>query len=227
MRKLNYYEISYSVDKKVTGSKDSQIINFIDPENNNPERMSTYSYVGLDHINPNLDFSKFKADGKAIMTDVLSSNFFSSYLIISERFKNFLEEFDLSNIRFLEITVTKNNEKYTYYIVSCIEDVEIVNFSQSTFIGDNSSPALRKGGDVIKTDSYDDYSKKATDIWYEKGFGFVLVPIKVALNYNSDMVKFPLGTGLLTSEKVKEKIEKEKLTGVVIQKSDIEFFLND
>ena len=96
---------------------------------------------------------------------------------ISERFKNFLEEFDLSNIRFLEITVTKNNEKYTYYIVSCIEDIEIVNFSQSTFIGDNSSPALRKGGDVIKTDSYDDYSKKATDIWYEKGFGFVLVPI--------------------------------------------------
>ena len=76
MRKLNYYEISYSVDKKVTGSKDSQIINFIDSENNNPERMSTYSYVGLDHINPNLDFSKFKADGKAIMTDVLSSNFY-------------------------------------------------------------------------------------------------------------------------------------------------------
>ena len=225
MKKVNYYKISYSVDKKITGTKDSQIINFIDPENNSVERTKNYSYIGLNHIDSSLDFTKFKADDKAKRTDILSSNFFSSYYIISKKFKKIIEDFTFHNIIFLDSVVTFKNSKYDYFILSIIETIDIINFSKSTFILDRLSPALRFGGDIIEVTSNDDYSLKSSKIWDEKGFSYGLIPTKIILNYMSDLVKLPFGITLM-SEKLKQKIEEEKLTGVVFEEIDIEFYLN-
>ncbi len=224
MKKVSYYKISPSVDKKITGTKESQIINFIDPENNSVERTKIYSYIGLDHINTSLDFTKFKADDKAKVTDILSSNFFSSYYIISEKFKKIIEHFTFHNIIFLDSVVTFKTEKYNYFILSIIETIDIVNFSKSTFIVDDLSPALRFGGDIIEVTSNEDYILKSSKIWKEKGFGYGLIPTKIVLNYMSDLVKFPFGMTLI-SEDLKQKIEEEKLTGVVFEETDIEFYL--
>ena len=225
MKKVNYYKISYSVDKKITGTKDSQIINFIDPENNSVERTKNYSYIGLNHIDSSLDFTKFKADDKAKRTDILSSNFFSSYYIISKKFKKIIEDFTFHNIIFLDSVVTFKNSKYDYFILSIIETIDIINFSKSTFILDRLSPALRFGGDIIEVTSNDDYSLKSSKIWDEKGFSYGLIPTKIILNYMSDLVKLPFGITLI-SEELKQKIEEEKLTGVVFEETDIEFYLN-
>lgn len=225
MKKVNYYRINYSVDKKITGTKDSQIINFIDPENNSVERTKNYSYIGLNHIDSSLDFTKFKTDDKAKKTDILSSNFFSSYHIISEKFKKIIEHFTFHNIIFLDSVVTFKNDKYNYFILSIIETIDIVNFSKSTFILDRFSPALRFGGDIIEVTSNDDYSLKSSKIWDEKGFGYGLIPTKIILNYMSDLVKLPFGITII-SENLKQKIEEEKLTGIVFEETDIEFYLD-
>lgn len=226
MKKVNYYKINHSVDKKITGTKESQIINFIDPENNSVERTKNYSYVGLDHIDTSMDFTKFKADDRAKVTDILSSNFFSSYYIISEKFKKIIEDLTFHNIIFLDSVVTFKTEKYNYFILSIIETIDIVNFSKSTFIVDRFSPALRFGGDIIEVTSNEDYSLKSSEIWKEKGFGYGLIPTKIVLNYMSDLVKFPFGMTLI-SENLKQKIEEEKLTGVQFEETDIEFYLNE
>lgn len=225
MKKVNYYKLNYSVDKKITGTKDSQIIDFIDPENNSVERTKNYSYIGLNHINSSIDFTKFKADDKAKVTDILSSNFFSSYYMVSEKFKKIIEDFTFHNIIFLDSEVTFKNEKYHYSILSMIETIDIVNFAESTFIMDRLSPALRSGGEIIEITSNEDYSSKSSEIWSEKGFGYGLIPQKIVLNYKSDFVKFPFGITLL-SEDLKQKIEEEKLKSVVFEKSDIEFYLD-
>lgn len=226
MKKVNYYKIDYSVDSKITGTNGSQIINFIDTENNSVERTNKYSYLGLNHINPDIDFTKFKADDKAKMTDILSSDFFSSYYIISEKFKKTIEKFTFHNIIFLESIITLKNEKYIYFIVSIIETVDIVNFLKTTFITDRLSPALRKGGEVTRVNSNDDYSLKSSQIWNEKGFGYGLIPTKVVLNFMSDFVKLPFGITII-SERLKQKIEKEKLTGVVFEEINIEFYIEE
>ena len=226
MKKVKYYQISYSVDKKVTGTKESQIINFIDPENNSTERTKLYSYLGLDHINDTLDFTKFKIENDAKLTDIMSSNFFSSYLFISSHFREILNDFVLSNIKLIEVLLTKKDEHFKYYIVSNIETTDIIDFKESTFIGDKSSPALRIGGEIIKTDTYEDYCKKNSEIWNEKGFGFILVPQKIILNYYSDLVKFPFDNVLYISEMLKKKIEDASLTGIVLEESDIDFFIS-
>lgn len=226
MKKVNYYKIDYSVDSKITGTNGSQIINFIDTENNSVERTNKYSYLGLNHINPDIDFTKFKADDKAKMTDILSSDFFSSYYIISEKFKEIIEKFTFHNIIFLESIITLKNEKYIYFIVSIIETVDIVNFLKTTFITDRLSSALRKGGEVTQVNSNDDYSLKSSQIWNEKGFGYGLIPTKVVLNFMSDFVKLPFGITII-SERLKQKIEKEKLTGVVFEETDIEFYIEE
>lgn len=226
MKKVNYYKINYSVDKKITGTKDSQIINFIDPENNSVERTKKYSYIGLDHIDSSLDFTKFKADDKAKVTDILSSNFFSSYYIISEKFKKIIEDFTFHNVHFLDSVVTFKNNKHNYCILSIVETIDIVDFSKSTFILDRLSPALRFGGDIVEVTSNEDYSLKSAEIWDDKGFGYGLIPTKVVLNYMSDLVKFPFGITLI-SEELKQKVEEEKLTGIVFEKTDNEFYLKD
>ncbi|UUC47167.1 imm11 family protein [Flavobacterium cerinum] len=226
MKKVNYYKINYSVDKKITGAKDSQIINFIDPENNSVERTKKYSYIGLDHVDSSLDFTKFKADDKAKVTDILSSNFFSSYYIISEKFKKIIEDFTFHNVRFLDSVVTFKNNKYNYFILSIIERIDIVDFSKSTLILDRVSPMLRFGGDIIEVTSSEDYSLKSAKIWDEKGFGYGLIPTQIVLNYRSDLVKLPFGITLI-SEELKQKIEEEKLTGIVFEKTESEFYLKD
>lgn len=223
VKKVNYYKLNYSVDKKITGTKDSQIIDFIDPENNSVERTKNYSYIGLNHINSSIDFTKFKADDKAKVTDILSSNFFSSYYMVSEKFKKIIEDFTFHNIIFLDSEVTFKNEKYHYSILSMIETIDIVNFAESTFIMDRLSPALRSGGAIIEVASNEDYSSKSSEIWNKKGFGYGLIPKKIVINYSSGFVKFPFGITLL-SEELKQKIEKEKLTGVVFEETEIEFY---
>lgn len=121
--------------------------------------------------------------------------------------------------------VAFKNEKYHYSILSMIETIDIVNFAESTFIMDRLSPALRSGGEIIEIASNEDYSSKSSEIWNEKGFGYGLIPQKIILNYKSDFVKFPFGMTLL-SEELKQKIEEEKLTSVVFEKLDIEFYLD-
>ncbi len=225
MEKVNYYKMNYSVDKKITGTREAQIINFIDPENNSPERTKNYSYIGLNHIDSSMDFTKFKADEKAKVTDILSSNFFSSYYMISGKFKKIIEDFTFHHIIFLDSIVTFRNERYPYFILSVIETIDIVNFPKSTFIADRLSPALRSGGDIVAVTSNNDYVLKSSQVWNEKGFGYSLIPTKIVLNYRSDLVKFPFGMTLI-SEKLKQKIEEEKLTGIVFEETDIEFYID-
>lgn len=82
------------------------------------------------------------------------------------------------------------------------------------------------GGEEISVLSFEDYKEKGRLLRDEKGFAFELISVKVVLNYSSDMLQFPFSGLKYVSEKLKQKIEEEKLTGVVFEETDIEFYLD-
>lgn len=86
---------------------------------------------------------------------------------------------------------------------------------------------MRIGGEKISVLSFEDYKEKGRLLRIEKGFAFELIPVELKLNYSSDMLQFPFSGLKYVSEKLKQKIEEEKLTGVEFEETDIEFYLEE
>jgi len=229
MKKIKFYKISYSIDPQITGQlprhSDSQINGFIDPENNSVERTDQYQYKGLTYIPEGIDMHKFKADHNAKITDLMSSLFFASQgFFVSNKFNEILKSLITSNIRAYGATVFFHESPLDYYFLDFTRTSDIVDFNRSTFVADHSAPAMRSGGEKVSVLSFEDYKEKGRLLRKEQGFAFELIPVTLALNYPSDMLQFPFSGLKYVSEKLRQKIEEEKLTGIVFEETDIEFF---
>lgn len=229
MKKVNYYKISYSIDQKIIGQLpehlDSQINGFIDPENNNVERTDKYQYKGLTYIPEGIDMHKFKADDNAKITDFMSSLFFASQgFFVSNKFNELLKLFITCNIRTYEATVSFHENLLNYHFLDFIRTLDIIDFNSSKFVADHSVSVMRKGGEKISILSFEEYKEKGRLLRKEKGFAFELIPVALTLNYHSDMLQFPFSGLKYVSENLRQKIEKEKLTGMVFEETDIEFY---
>lgn len=230
MKKVKFYKISYSVDPAITGRlpeySNSQINGFIDPENNSSERTDQYQYKGLTYIPEGTDLHKFKADGNAKITDFMSSLFFASQgFFVSNAFHEILTSFITSNVKVYETTVSVHEKPLNYYFLDFTRTSDIVDFTQSIFIADHSAPSMRTGGEKVTVLSFEDYKEKGRLLRKEKGFAFELIPVKLALNYSSDMLQFPFSGLKYVSERLRLQIEEKQLTGIVFEESDIDFYL--
>lgn len=231
MEKIKFYKINYSINPKIVGKlpkySDSQINGFIDPENNSVERTDKYQHKGLTYIPEGIDMHKFKADDNAKITDLMSSLFFASQgFFVSNQLNEILNSFILSNVKVYDATIFFKESILKYHFLDFIRTYDIVDFSNSKFIGDHSSPLMRIGGGEISVLSFEDYKEKGRLLRNEKGFVFEIIPVKLVLNYSSDMLQFPFSGLKYVSEHLKQKIEEEKLTGVEFEDTNIEFYLN-
>lgn len=229
MKKIKFYKISYSINPKIVGQLSSypntQINGFIDPGNNSTERTDKYQYNGLTYIPEGVDMHKFETDRNARITDIMSSLFFASQgFFISSKLNEILNSFILSNVKVYETTVFHKKSILNYYFLDFIRTYDIVNFKDSIFVGDHSVPTMRSGGEEISVLSFEDYKEKGRLLRKEKGFAFELIPVKLSLNYSSDMLQFPFSGLKYVSEQLKQKIEEEKLTGIEFEETEIEFY---
>ena len=231
MEKIKFYELSYSLDPAEIGTpvqiRNVQIVDFVDPEHNSEQRTNTYQYRGWGHVDPTLDLTKFQVDKEAKMTDLLSSIYFQTKgFFISEKARKILESFTLTNVKFFDSQVTHRSQTFDYSFLSFVKSPELVDFSKSTFIGDKREHLLRVGGPEIKVESYEEYKAKSFEIYHKKGFGFELVPIKLALKEKTDLFQPHFDVAKFASQDLKDRIEQEKLTGFTFKEIDIEFFLS-
>lgn len=231
MKKIKYYTISYSLNPNMIGdlSKErfSQINNFIDPWNNSETRTDKYQYFGFEHINPNeIDMHKFKLDSYAHMTDMLSSLYLNSQgFFISIRLKDSLAGFNLTNSKILSCTINFKSKDYEYYFLSFIPSADLICFKDSLFIEDKRALLLRTGGKEILVKSYSDYLNKGKEIRKSKGFSFTLIPKLIGLNKRSDFFELPFSKQKYVSKRLKDQLERNKLTGAEFEESKIDFFL--
>ena len=181
----------------------------------------------MTYIPEGIDMHKFKADDNAKITDLMSSLFFASQgFFVSNQLNEILNSFILSNVKVYDTSIFFKESVLKYQFLDFIRTSDIVDFSNTKFIGDHSSPLMRIGGEKISVLSFEDYKEKGRLLRNEKGVAFELIPVRVVLNYSSDMLQFPFSGLKYVSEKFKQKIEEEKLTGVVFEDTDIEFYLD-
>ena len=231
MKKIEYFSINYSLDPKVIGENlpplnDSQLNQFVDPENNSEERTKRYQFIGHGHIPGEIDLEILKMDDNAIATDVLNSSFFNGQgLFVSEEFYHFLEGYDWGDIKAFRSRIVHLDHIKTYYFLSFARSIDCISFEKSNFIADKKLKPLREGGNDVEINSYDQYISYGRELRKEKGFSFAIIPITLALTKPIDILQLPFDTTKLVSERLKYEIEKRGYTGVVFEQVDIEFFL--
>ncbi len=162
---------------------------------------------------------------KAKLTTYLDTNFINSNIFLV--FKNYFIDF-LTNLKVHEyqswfIKVHHKNEvlyDYSLFRISNSSDNEFVNYTKSEFLigklGDWEDPSIRK---AVKVESYENY-KSLIDVLQSSEDGSQIRCNKLVLNLskcNVDMfrlIKNPILTGYIVSEKLKNSIEEKHYTGM-------------
>ncbi|WP_299769047.1 hypothetical protein [uncultured Dokdonia sp.] len=228
MNKINFYKLKYSIDLKIVGNiynteLNYQIEEFIDNKNNDKERFDLYRGGDSDHINSNIDMTVFKAHNNAIMTDLMSSSFFrQNGYFISNRFAELLKEFNIEESKLLDCTITNKQKKYSYKFLSIIATSKNINIENSTFrvIEDTAyNPVIKENN--IKFNSLGDLADKTRETYFETNGEFKLEPIRVILNRSTDLFQSELDYTTLISERLKNKIEYEGLTGFDFERAKL------
>lgn len=94
---------------------------------------------------------------------------------------------------------------------------------KSTFVEHND--IIEKTGEIISVEDFEDYKLKFRKLYDEKEekgeVGWGLRPTILKINEYFDMTP-AFGIGLICNEKVKNAIEKNKLTGFIFEQLEIE-----
>jgi hypothetical protein len=176
-------------------------------------------YQKFPDYEPNLDY--FVLHGKAKLSDLLSVAVVHGGFLISEKFQNVLEPFNLAPHKFYPARVYFRKQFYRYYWMHIICDLsDQVDYSKSTFFvyhnysknlgytNVTSKEELNKKREKIETDN----PGKTVTIWAEK------IHLNNAFDHSLDL--FDIGnfdSNYYISEQLKNKIISEKITGCDIQ----------
>jgi len=223
MKKIPIYEIIYTIEKKVTGVDDRQILDFIDPENDSPERYDKYQEIYFDFIGDDFDLGKFNGDKKAKPTDMLSSNFLTtSGFFISQAFSKLLEGFIICNARYRDVYIKGLSEKKEYRFLN-LSVCPNIDFKQSSFVIKVNN--AEKDQEEIKLSSLDDFKSKLNKLRSKNGFGYRIQPQKLVLKQKYDLFRYEISGRFLISAELKNALEKSDLKGYKIKPFDLEVFI--
>ena len=128
---MRYFSIRAACGTQETGRGYPQINGMNQEYDFNKSNSITRIKIGkVPSKNPNFDY--FILKNKSKFTDILSAWFLNDGLIISKRFKEILEKFDLQDHRFYPAKVAKHNEKRNYYWFLPLDDLSSKVDYQST-----------------------------------------------------------------------------------------------
>jgi hypothetical protein len=222
MKKINFYELSHSVDEDVIGPVEHQIDDFIDSKNNSVKRTSKYQEFYYDYLPADLDLMKFRGDKDANPTDLLNSLWLStSGFFISSDFVQVLEKFTISNHKYRDVYIKYLSEKKNYCYLNLIMS-SIIDFSKSSFIIEDfiTDECIGK----IELKSVKDFRDNINKLSKKENSDHTINPDRLVLKQVPDLFKEELTGTILISEKLKSALKKAKLTGYTTELSEMKFY---
>ncbi|MEP0265150.1 DUF1629 domain-containing protein [Dokdonia sp.] len=232
MKKISYYHLNHSIEPKIVGNindseYNTQVDNFIDPENNDENRFDLYKgFNYYEHISKKLDLTKFKTHNKAKMTDCMSTRFFSTDgFFISDKLSKLLNRFDLENSQLLDCLITNKDQHHNYYLLSFLDAKDIFNYKKSIFGIVSGLDKVDKSIELKFNDS-EELKNKKKELYFETNGENTITPLKIILTKNVDLFKSSIDKSILISERLKNDIEKNKITGFDFKnrKTQTEFY---
>jgi hypothetical protein len=228
---MNYYSISTSLNKKITGylPQTKEIIYNCDVINE-PKFIDLHFFREIT-INPILaNLSLYKSTK---LTDLISSNggmgFTFGSMIISDKLKKIFEQFNIYCLQYFPTFVMQNNERIDGYWQTHIskQGFELLDFKKIRFVFKEiiDSKVHYKDIDFIK--SLEDFLKcKEKSEWPIELYFFDLI-LKKDVKYDYFYIPhFINGNGYgIVSENLKNEIEKNGITGIEFR--PIELSLQD
>ncbi|GEN77703.1 hypothetical protein [Chryseobacterium hagamense] len=229
MKLVKYYKMKSSISSEVTGikSEKEQLIDFVDFENNTPERISKYGVNHFELLDDTFDMTKFKAHVQANETDVLSSVFLSSDgFFINNKLRTILEEYKISNYRFMDVKIHGHQCADWKYFFLNIESISNIDYKKSIFVINKRIKSLRKPEFEKEINSpinsFKDLVKENKRITKEEGVLFSSYPKKIVMDEYFDLLRPEIDTVMWCSEELKRRIEKEKISGVEFMELNVE-----
>jgi len=148
---------------------------------------------------------------------------------VSPKAKNFLEEFFLPNHQYYPVNIIHQNESHLYYFLLLVKCFSFINYKKSIFISSyekNQELIVHSSEDLFELDERDNkcFPEVVPTVNTKKG----LNEKKIALLKELDIYKEIFGIDFYFSEKLKQRIEQEGLTGLEFkEQDDIEFYLDE
>ncbi|GGD08082.1 hypothetical protein [Hyunsoonleella pacifica] len=180
--------------------------------------------AGLRDINGLMEFD---LEQGANFTDILSHGgiFFSTGLLISESFKDFLSQFNLFDHKFYSGKLNLNDSVENIYWLkfdTSDDNLEMIDFKRSTFYKEKFMDDLGE----ITIDNALDFNRKIKEI-NEIDDMIVICPKKIVLKElflekGYDMIALPrIITDVLVSQTIKNAMEKESFKGILCEENII------
>lgn len=132
---MKYYLLSWSVNKKEIGYYPQTIGNeFIDENGELP--LYSKGNITNEEFPSDLTNFNFEIHKKAKLTDVVdASNISARGLLVSEKVKNIMSEFNILNHKFYSASVLFKGKEYSYYWLHIVNtSLEGIDFLNSNFI---------------------------------------------------------------------------------------------
>lgn len=221
---MTYYIIKPAISNIDTGTAYPQV-----------QKMSSdYNYEAKDSVHalsrtilpipdftPNLEY--FVLHNQAKFSDLLSVAVIHGGLLVSEKFKKILQQFNLINHQFYTATVANKKERNTYFWLHTKEPLyKYINYSKSSFV-----VLLNYAHQVgqINITSYEDYltqkeilkannEGKTISIWADK------IMFDSSFNTNLDLFKIGMfDSNFYVSDRLKHTIEENNITGTLINQA--------
>jgi hypothetical protein len=213
---MKYFLISHSSDRKEIGDYPQTIPTEVIDANGGFEETSRANLTNehFPNVSPALEFELAK---KAKLTDVLSaSNIQARGLLVNEKVKKILEQFNIMNHKFYLGSVTAKGKKLPYYWLHIVNtsfdgiDFEKSNFIETGFTG-------RKIGDV-EINTFEDYDKISREkmLKVEK---LILLPNSSIKDL--DLFLFPeIHYRIIASERLISALQESTVSGIKTTEAD-------
>lgn len=210
MKELRFYKLTNSLNTTVVGhvkQLEAPVLKKYNPK-------SLYNFHNLNSTqfmeeNPELDVFKLFSSSKK--TDFLSSQLSPSIgFFISDKIVDLLNGFKIVGSKIYKVEIFTSDEKETltdYNFLHLIDDYNNIDYSKSLFV---------------------DFSEdKEVSIDANQGIHLppLVEPKKFFFNSSPDIFRLPYDTSVLISSSLKEKFERDNVSGIELQPfSDVQFY---
>jgi hypothetical protein len=157
-------------------------------------------------------------DKQAIATNLLDRSPIGKGLIVDRKLMNILSEFSLTSHKFHPIPTIHKNENLEYFWLNFVPSTRHIDFEKSEFEIINS-PKFNVLGN-LKLKSIDFYHRIQNSLTFEENTRIMKLVLKNSFPKN-DLISFnKIINRELISEKLKNKLIEEKVTGIEITETD-------
>ena len=237
MKKLNYFEFEFKFneDEGFLGGKlfSKYTADFENPSNignifANPPQSNGYS---ADKKIPNEEiiFYDFLVDENALRLDdfMETSDVNRSFgFFVSPRLKDIISEYDLSDHRYYPVNLKFENKLHPYYFLLISSENNGVNYPKSKFVDwydEDKVIPINKYEDLLKENINSENNRK---FWSVKEVEENIIVFDKKLDIYQALTI--TNSSFYFSERLKERLEKEGITGMWLHPTDTpEFYLKD